>query len=514
MKKVFITVHTIILFACNAYAQDTWFKIIDPQIGLDQRVAIIKEFGAFYIQVFGVRDSIPLTSNAVMKFDLKGAHQWTLLCKYPSTSDTLVHLDMNLIIAKDSSIYFQSTAYAWNAPLSILLNKITPQGELVWDKIIGHENETLYAHWMGIGLNPDSMGFSLVRTTPNHDMVLFNFDSSGTVQWKKQFPPLTNYQVSYHIPMAIFPDSTIFLAYDNSILLWQKQEYLARLDAYANPEMFVAYPNNDKPIDLARHPNGNLVYQSHRVNPNENGLPGDPDPYGGMRVQMLTPDLDTIWSYLYQDLYLPYICFKGSTGLNLSIAPDGKILACAANLSCIHLACFSPEGVLLWSRQIGMQDHIEPGFTQEYFQTAIWTSEGGILVGGYITGTFDYPIGYKTKIFLLKLDSVGCLQPGCSETILTSAVEAPSLADDCWQVSPNPAGAMLHVQLAPDCNVRALLTRLQLFDAQGRMVLEQAIPPGQSAWYVPTAHLASGVYFLQAGDEQFMRLSKKVVVQQ
>ncbi len=503
----------IVLLGCQTnvlIAQSTWFITFDPEIAVQNTVGEIVEMdGAYYVSLFAANSFVPVNQSAVMKFSSAGQHEWTTLARYPSSADSFT-TSFNLLPGKDTSIFFLSSAKTWDTPNRILINKFKPDGSIAWDKTIAlNDGGKVYTNFNGNALGPDSLYMILARATPSVEMAIFCVDTAGNNLWQNRFSPQTNYSINDLLSVVVAPDSAIYIAYYNSIISAQTKDYVVKCDPHGTPLKYYLNPQpdfSDFPAHLAWHPNGNLVYLSHRSFPSGQG---GADPYGGMRVQMLTPDLDTIWTYLFYELTVPYGLFRTNTSRHLSIAPDGKILASATANNYMHLVCFSPEGDVLWWRELALEGEVDPGYRLKHFNTAVWTSDGGILANGYMYGTID--MAYKSKIFLMKLDSVGCLEPGCDQTVITDVQEATSLSDDCWSVSPNPATDVVRVRFSPECPQARWVDRVLLFDLHGRLVYEHPLE-GSLEVSIPTTSLPAGVYFLQAGDGRLVRLSRRLVV--
>jgi hypothetical protein len=149
--------------------------------------------------------------------------------------------------------------------------------------------------------------------------------------------------------------------------------------------------------------------------------------------------------------------------------------------------CFSPEGSLLWEKELYVDKPELYSYGQELYG-AIWTSDGGILVRGYLN--LDVPgLGFRQKIFLMKLDSVGCLEPGCVSTIITPTEEPQNPAQVAlFSLYPNPAGNVLNVETQNLDNGEFLLW---LRDSYGRTIAEYTI--GHTS-QVNVSHLAPGIY--------------------
>lgn len=89
------------------------------------------------------------------------------------------------------------------------------------------------------------------------------------------------------------------------------------------------------------------------------------------------------------------------------------------------------------------------------------TKDGGCLIGGW---RFDYRnnTNQQTDVILLKLNHEG----------LITGMEKPSEIQIRESlVYPNPGGDLMHIRIA----VQHAVARLMLFDANGRLILEQAL---------------------------------------
>ncbi len=248
-------------------------------------------------------------------------------------------------------------------------------------------------------------------------------------------------------------------------------------------------------IRATKPPNGNLVYLSNERNP--------PMPeYGGLRLQMLTPEFDTLWSRLFYDTEFPYLFLESAFVRNLSISPDGKIMALGYNVRNCILLCYDPDGTLLWKREVALE-----GFSEQLkFNFMTWASDGGILLDGYIYGTANAQ--YYSKIFLLKMDSVGCLVPGCEQTIITDAKETSPVKDD-FDISPNPTQGEIKITYQGINQHKIRNAKIEVHDRGGKLIFQENLEiNGQQ---VALNQFARGLYVVSITNNGDIIYASKII---
>lgn len=478
MKKIGFGALLVLLAYAPVATQNTWFKIHDLGF-VDENPWTIAPLGNdFVVLVFSIGFSYPLTRNEVIRFDSVGEIKWRSFLVYPpeSNADFAYHDIRAMTIAKDSSIYAISHTQKLNGDFYFLVNKFTPDGALIWFKTCGIPGNSVRPCLEGIVLSEDSLGLVLTGADLlTGKLVVCKIDSSGQQEFGKVVDAPAIVGVGNYTPVVRMPDKTYKVAYNENVLL-EDLDYLVSLSATGDLQHAFVNPLTGRAHDLKLHPNGNLVYLSHERNP-------PMFEWGGLRVQMLTPEFDTLWSHLYYDVDLPYLIFDNSFIRNLSIAPDGRILAMGYDSKNCVLACYDPEGTLLWARDVALEE-----FSGRKFHYCSWAADGGILVNGYVSGTVNGE--YDSQMFLLKLDSVGCLVPGCQQTIITEVHEPRSLGFGLG-VAPNPVTD--HLRFLPDAsgNFPKAYT-LTIFNAAGGVALHQVSPDLASP--IQIGHLPVGLY--------------------
>jgi Secretion system C-terminal sorting domain len=104
------------------------------------------------------------------------------------------------------------------------------------------------------------------------------------------------------------------------------------------------------------------------------------------------------------------------------------------------------------------------------------------------TGSYWHNVLSPYMIWLGKMDSTGCwYDAGCSTTTVSPS---PSKEGENVRVFPNPA----HDHITFDIPSLPNESRLQLYDAQGRLVYEKLLPPDFGSFTVNTTDFSNGVY--------------------
>jgi len=469
MKKIFLGILLALSCTAHLFAQSGWFKIHDLGLYVERPSTIITNKDNIYMIIWGEGNSIPYTRNAVLKLSKQGEIIWLRFLEYPilTLANFNVHLPKALLISKDNSIY--ALTYADNDDLirEFLLNKFNENGDLVWAKSYGFDGIEVEGQVFGLTLSKDSLGVIMTGRTrvpyPNQQYAIVKIDSAGNEQWKKLLPVPAK-SVGELVPAVQMADGSIKLAFDNNFGI-NEQDYLMSLDSTGNIEYTFSNPFTGRTQDLKRHPNGNLVYLSNERNPPMGA-------WGGLRIQMLTPEFDTVWSHLFYDTEFPYLFLETAFVRNLSIAPDGKILALGYNTKNCVLLCYDPNGLLLWKREIALE-----GFDALEFNYTTWTADGCILLNGYIYGGTGAPgdPSYE-KIFLMKLDGVGCLTPGCDQTIITGLEEAAGDKVPDFTIAPNPTSGKFKIEPSEKLLQEESTYIIRIFDANGKLIYQENQP--------------------------------------
>jgi hypothetical protein len=142
-------------------------------------------------------------------------------------------------------------------------------------------------------------------------------------------------------------------------------------------------------------------------------------------------------------------------------------------------------------------------------QHVIPTSDGGYLATGSI---YNAMTGVQeSHNWLLKLDAMGCLTPGCGGiNYITGTEESVFLTAPNIQVYPNPASHHVQVDFPPDF-YPASETVAILVSNDGKMVRQEQITANRHLFHL--VGVEAGVYYLMIRQKNAIVSSKKILVQ-
>jgi hypothetical protein len=172
--------------------------------------------------------------------------------------------------------------------------------------------------------------------------------------------------------------------------------------------------------------------------------------------------------------------FNGATVLN-----NGNIVAVGTTwfngLSAGYVGCFDGVGNTLWQRTYNNPNNLSQHNDQ--MSDVIETSDGGILVNGAAQGITGQ------DLWLVKLDSMGCLEPNCWVGI--EDIKPNSMG---VQVYPNPATEWLNIKVAPGFTD----VTVKLINLSGQLVGQY--PLNAPLNYLSVNSLPYGLYLLKFED--------------
>lgn len=217
------------------------------------------------------------------------------------------------------------------------------------------------------------------------------------------------------------------------------------------------------------------------------------DPYPNY-IQCVSLTGDSLWRNYFG--YETCNCKKRI--FNITKSASGDIIGVGLGISFNNnslfkgwIFCISPEGKLKWERFYSYKDTLQ----DIAFNTIQCEKDGSIMIG---SSAFDGS-PKNSGLWILRLDSMGCLTPDCSGTELVTSISEvkkgyKELREVFFSISPNPANEIVKIDYfspQPNRNVS-----FNLYDFNGRLL--QAIDASSSIlnYTIPIANLSYGTYFV------------------
>lgn len=182
-----------------------------------------------------------------------------------------------------------------------------------------------------------------------------------------------------------------------------------------------------------------------------------------------------------------------ATGAPMGIVDDtlGNVVIVSQvnNFSGAYLFCTDTLGNEKWSRWL------------PYWGEILYNMRSGES-GGYLL------TGIGAGAWLAKTDSIGCVMPGCIDTLMHIGVEEmQQLKKEELIVFPNPAKTEVHVILNQNTDP---IKQIELFDLHGKRVL--MAQPNQPFATIDVSHLPYGIYLIRV-TTSIQTFSRKLMKQ-
>jgi hypothetical protein len=182
--------------------------------------------------------------------------------------------------------------------------------------------------------------------------------------------------------------------------------------------------------------------------------------------------------------------------------PDGSFIVAGWLRDTIHgqagmLFHLDSQGHTVWQRFYAHYPSYSFGDDQIFYDVKR-TRDGGLVLTGETNGG-DFPYA---QLWLLKLDSLGCLVPGCQNV---GVEEYTDLFQGKLVVRPNPASDQVRVSLALSEGFATQgVVHLYVMDTQGRIVGREVAQSNLNmiAGTVDVRGLAGGTYYLHVADSK------------
>jgi hypothetical protein len=382
---------------------------------------------------------------------------------------------------------------------SLYLYRYDEDGDTAWTRYLTSDTtlaprkciETSSGDFVIVGLHAWPKGAYMFRLTSEGDSITF-----------------VNFGDPAFFAMSVVEDAeqNLFIAgyTDTGIAEFQFRGYILKCTPDGEVLWWDAYPRNSGYNGLLLTSEGGVLAFGQKKNTE--------DIRGALIVKY---DTDGNEEWARNDIIFADGPTRSCTFTNGFQQPDGSYIICGSlRNTALGLADkgmlykFDEQGNTIWSRFYSHYSGLPPGYPQQ-FKDVKQTSDGGFILTGVTEGIAP---PNSQRLWLLKLDSLGCLVPGC-HTVGVEDFE--SNLQDALQLGPNPASEHLQVRLAlPEGYRLEGAVQALLLDAQGKEVLRSTIGNtglGLSG-NMDVSGLPSGLYYLHLRDGEKWLAGGKVVL--
>jgi len=323
------------------------------------------------------------------------------------------------------------------------------------------------------------------------DAVVTKTDTSGGVLWQQTYGGAG--QVDFLLAGDTAQDDGFFVGGQAQVSPSDLQFWVQRLDASGDTIWSRTWggPFAEWYAQLSTKANANPVIASAW---------GESDDYDPTRCYMAELDADDgefVWQRWYGSPSLGtrlYSVKETSAGQG-HIAAGGTVEGNTPDLFFKGLLLRTADnGDSLWMRSYFYYDSLMNDGMGNFFD-AVPAGDGGFIACGHTQHTYAGPDPYDSRdIWVMKVDSLGCIIPGCDDFNVTITEQVTNLKE-ALTVAPNPAQGSTTVKVTlPAGSLFSKDLRLRLVSAQGQEVLVQKAAVGENALLLQ-GH-AAGIYYV------------------
>ena len=345
-------------------------------------------------------------------------------------------------------------------------------------------------------------------------------DLEGNKLWSKIYTEYKNCKGAGDIIAS--HDGQLIMVERNAIPLQGDKAIIRKLDTLGNviwKKIYGGDMSGDRLVNVCPLGSDKYLLQAHidsvLVNPNTGGVTSRP-----ATAFILDEDGELLSDTIIND----YGELRYYT--NTTCAKDGGVIASGGIVTGVSglpskyaqsfglITRFDSLGNILWDRFFWDPDYlrINPDtIFSSAFGPVVEMDDGRLAVVGLINGPQDKG---GTNPWVLMLDSVGCLTPGCGdgEQIVTALREPLPPSMYPVLITPNPASGEVTIGFDSPVLLDAVAS-VVITDMSGRQVLYNVWPRGQSSLQLGIPHLSSGMYVVRLEDArgQLLAVQKLVV---
>ena len=316
--------------------------------------------------------------------------------------------------------------------------------------------------------------------------VLVKFDQDGNFLWRQDYEPQNNLPVFLYSADQT-PDGGFLLG--GSRISGSNNDHLViKTDSLGNEEWRKHFGNQfqNGNAKVAITADGKYIFCGYQaVNSTENSQP---------QVTKLELDGDTIWTKFYGNAGID----KSARSIKL-LQDGGFVFAGRDRYQGVfygQIRKIDADGNEIWYRRYTHTDGVDC-----WFNDVTPTSDGGYILTGLLGG--DQDLGIEQDMWAMKVDSYGCLVPGCE--LINVDEQHPT----AMSIYPNPCDDFINVYVEA---MHLDHCELSLYDIYGKLIRSSPVRQSGNTLLFDSSTLPDGIYVLNLSVDGKVMSSEKVVV--
>ena len=497
LKQSLVQLTTLLLFIsiyCNAQSDTSWYRhyVMDSlETMFPAGYEYCESDAVLVINASGYFNDPPYNRSALIRIDGKnGDLLWQTQIQHNSHADSSDYffLSKGLIRLHDGSFIVLFDTQTEDGKTGFVINKIASNGSIIWHKDFGIPGQDIYPLANGLGIGPDSMSFVVIaqRTdleNPYDSIHFYHINEEGDVLNHLKLSTGLDFYSEY-CPVVMLEDSSFVVGFNLGTFNFEANKLLRQFSYIGQPLKTNIAWDFGYWIDLKRHPSGNIVAISQSFSGEWQN-----SEIHGLRTTLYSPQLDTLWSRVYNHFELPYYYREEDYPGPVSFDPEGNILVSGSGsayngVKPAHLIKYNIDGEVLWVKRIGIGPDLGGG-VQEVGGKIVF-KPGGILLVGSMLDVND--------MLLIRLDSAGCISDtSCDTDFLLGTKEEPQRAFLGFKLLPNPSTGSVEFFISAEYFQSLVNPKICIVDMIGRKVSTFSLDDSQKQ--VNLSFLPNGIYF-------------------
>jgi hypothetical protein len=385
--------------------------------------------------------------------------------------------------------------------LEVYLMRFNAEGDTLWTRVFGEVGQ----NWVGYQVKRTLDGGFIIAGAydPNSNVngFVLKTDSAGNEQWRQTYGNgLTDYFVAVHefVPGQYYLGGQRRLTQDN------KNLWVQRIDSVGEVVWSKLWGGSYD------EPNAHLIATSdgHALVASAWGYADDLNLTRPYMAKLDSSDGTILWEHQYGEESYTTILFAAKE------RPNGDLIACGV---CYYggeqqglLLRTTSEGDSIWMRSYYSQDSLLDDGNGRFYDV-LPTEHGGFIAAGaaYFSASGNNPPGISQDTWVVKVDSMGCIVPGCDATGVTEII---TNLNDALTVYPNPAHGHVQVGITLPSSLRhGQALQLTFVSASGQVALVHAAHEGSNE--VDIGALANGLYYIHLSNQKTWIGGSKLIVE-